>query len=236
MPALSSKDNSTKPTTFTATVTVHSWLVRITHWINVLAILVMVLSGWLIYNASPLFDFRFPKQLTMGGWLAGALQWHFAMMWLLVANNLLYVISAIVSGHFRKRLLPVTKAQLRNDFISAITFKLEHKPGVYNAIQRATYVGVIFMIILLIASGLAIWKPVQLQELTWLMGDYEGARRVHFFAMALLIAFLIIHVAMALLTPKTLISMITGKATIAHGTAKAPKHADIPSTESGDAL
>ena len=80
-------------------VKVHPLVVRITHWINVLAVLMMVTSGWRIYNASPLFDFRFPTELTLGGWLAGALQWHFAAMWLLAINGLVYVVYGIVSGH-----------------------------------------------------------------------------------------------------------------------------------------
>src|ERR1700757_2995143 len=89
-------------------VKVHPAVVRVTHWLNALAILVMVASGWRIYNASPLFDFRFPRDFTLGGWLAGALQWHFAAMWLLVVNGLVYVVYGFVSGRFRRKLLPIT--------------------------------------------------------------------------------------------------------------------------------
>ena len=90
-------------------IQVHPLIVRITHWINAFAVLVMVASGWKIYNASPLFEsFSFPEGLTLGGWLAGALQWHFAAMWLLALNGLVYVVYGIESGHFRRKLLPIS--------------------------------------------------------------------------------------------------------------------------------
>ncbi len=216
-------------------VTIHPWLVRVTHWINALAMLAMVMSGWRIYNASPLFSFRFPAEFTLGGWLAGALQWHFAMMWLVAISSFLYLAYGLASGHFRHQLSPVTRSQLHDDIRRAFTFKLKHRPGVYNAIQRAAYGGVICVILLLIVSGLALWKPMQLQELAWILGGYEGARLVHFFAMCLLVAFVAIHVFMVLIVPKTLLSMITGKAKVP---APAPQasYVNFPNTESGDAL
>src|SRR5689334_23316415 len=97
------------------TIKVHPPLVRIAHWVNALAILVMVTSGWQIYNASPLFGFSFPDELTLGGWLAGALQWHFAAMWLLALNGLIYVAYGVMSGHFRRRLLPISPRALVGD-------------------------------------------------------------------------------------------------------------------------
>ena len=217
-------------------ITIHPWLVRATHWINALAILAMVTSGWRIYNASPLFNFRFPKDITLGGWLGGALQWHFAMMWLLAINGLVYLLYGIVFGHFRKDLTPITVKGLRDDIQQALTFKLKHEPGAYNAVQRAAYLGVIVIVVLLVLSGLAIWKPVQLQELAWLMGGYEGARLVHFCAMSLLVAFVAIHVLMVLIVPSSLLSMITGKAKVAAPPPPRKPYASLPSTESGDAL
>ena len=89
-------------------MTIHPVWVRITHWINAIAILVMIGSGWQIYNASPLFDFNFPKSITLGGWLAGALLWHFAAMWLLVINGIVYVTLGLITGRFRRKLLPIT--------------------------------------------------------------------------------------------------------------------------------
>lgn len=216
---------------------VHPWPIRLIHWINAVAIFVMVLSGWRIYNASPLFDgFRFPDTWTLGGWLAGALMWHFAMMWLLMANGLLYIVLGMISGRFAKRFFPIKTSQLSNDIRLALQFKLRHDTGSYNTIQRVAYLGAVALILALIASGLAIWKPVQLQLLASLMGGYEGARFVHFIAMCLLVTFIAIHVFMALITPKTFISMITGNTTISSNPVPIAHQSDIPSTESGDAL
>jgi len=194
------------------TVRVHPLLVRSTHWINAFAILIMVASGWRIYNASPLFDFKFPSDWTLGGWLAGALQWHFAAMWLLALNGLVYVAYGIASGHFRRKLLPVTPSGIWRDVAAALRGKLAHDDlRVYNAVQRAAYLGVILIAVVLVLSGLVIWKPVQFHTLGLFMGDYEGARYVHFFAMAALVLFVIVHVAMVALVPRTFPSMFTGR-------------------------
>ena len=194
-------------------VKVHPLVVRITHWINALAILVMVASGWRIYNASPLFEsFTFPEALTLGGWLAGALQWHFAAMWLLALNGLVYVLYGIVSGHFRRKLLPISPGAVLRDVSQALRGRLAHEDlSVYNAAQRAAYLVLILALMLLIATGLAIWKPVQLQELAALMGGYEGARLLHFFAMSLVVFIVVVHVAMVALVPRTFPTMITGR-------------------------
>lgn len=194
------------------TVLVHPLLVRVTHWINALAILVMILSGWRIYNASPLFDFQFPREITLGGWLGGALQWHFAAMWLLVINGLIYVAYGFVSGRFRNRFLPITPREVLHDVIEALRGKLAHDDlSVYNTAQRAAYVVLILCGVMLVLSGLAIWKPVQLQALAALFGGYEGARLVHFCAMALLTLIVIVHVVMVALVPRTFPIMITGR-------------------------
>jgi len=179
---------------------------------NVLAIFIMVASGWRIYNASPLFGFRFPNDWTLGGWLAGALQWHFAAMWLLAASGLVYVAYGIVSGHFRRKLLPITPAAVWRDVAAAFRGKLAHDDlRVYNAAQRAAYLSAILIAIVLVLSGLVLWKPVQFYALGLFMGDYEGARYVHFFAMAALVLFVIVHVVMVLLVPRTLPTMFTGR-------------------------
>jgi thiosulfate reductase cytochrome b subunit len=194
-------------------VLVHPLVVRITHWINALAVLVMVGSGWTIYNASPLFDaFSFPQALTLGGWLAGALQWHFAAMWLLAINGVVYVLYGIVSGHFRRKLLPISPRAMLLDVKQALRGKLAHDDlSVYNAAQRAAYLALILALIVLVVSGLAIWKPVQLQELAALLGGYEGARLVHFIAMALVVLIAVVHVVMVALVPRTFPTMITGR-------------------------
>jgi thiosulfate reductase cytochrome b subunit len=194
-------------------VKVHPLVVRVTHWINAFAILVMVASGWRIYNASPIFPFRFPNELTLGGWLAGALQWHFAAMWLLVLNGIVYVAYGISSGHFRRKLFPLTPRAVLNDLLAALRGKLAHDDlAVYNAAQRAAYLTIILCLAVLVLSGLAIWKPVQFQEIAWLMGGYEGARVVHFVAMALVVLIVLAHIAMVILVPRTFPTMITGRA------------------------
>ncbi len=191
---------------------VHPLIVRITHWINALAILIMVLSGWRIYNADAFLGFKIPSELTLGGWLAGALQWHFAAMWLLALNGLVYVTYGILSGHFRRKLLPVSPSAVLRDVGAALRGKLAHEDlSIYNAAQRAAYLGAIVLAVVLILSGLVIWKPVQFHALGLLMGDYEGAKYVHFFAMAALVLFVIVHVAMVALVPRTFPSMITGR-------------------------
>ncbi|BAL25596.1 cytochrome b/b6 domain-containing protein [Azoarcus sp. KH32C] len=192
-------------------VRVHPLVVRITHWINAIAILVMVTSGWRIYDASPIFPFRIPSGITLGGWLGGALQWHFAGMWLLAINGLVYLAYGIFSGHFHRKFWPISPAAVIADVLAALRGKLSHDDlSVYNAAQRAAYATLIIAIVVLVLSGLAIWKPVQLQSLAALMGGYEGARIVHFAAMALTVLVVIVHVVMVALVPRTLHAMITG--------------------------
>jgi thiosulfate reductase cytochrome b subunit len=194
------------------TVLIHPLLVRITHWINVLAVLMMITSGWQIYNASPLFGFTFPHAVTLGGWLAGGIQWHFAAMWLLVLNGLAYVSYGILSGHFRRKLLPISPRAVLHDIGEALRGRLAHQDlAVYNAAQRAAYLALVVCLAVLVASGLAIWKPVQLHWLAALMGDYEGARYVHFFAMSAVGLIVLVHVVMVILVPRTFPSMFTGR-------------------------
>ena len=186
--------------------------VRIMHWINALAVFLMIMSGWQIYNASPLFGFTFPRSITLGGWLAGALLWHFAAMWLLMINGLAYVVMGFASGRFRAKFLPITPNGVLGDLKAALSFKLAHDDlSTYNYVQRLLYAGIIVVGIVVVLSGLSIWKPVQLQYLTALFGGYDVARYVHFICMALIVLFLIVHVALAILVPKSLRAMIVGR-------------------------
>jgi thiosulfate reductase cytochrome b subunit len=186
--------------------------VRILHWINAVAMVLMIMSGWQIYNASPLFDFKFSHSLTLGGWLGGALLWHFAAMWLLMVNGLVYLALGLVTGRFRTKLLPITAGGVIGDVKAALTGKLSHADLTsYNYVQKVLYAGIIVVGVLIVLSGLSIWKPVQLQWLTALFGGYELARYVHFFCMAAILAFLAIHVALALLVPKSLRAMLIGR-------------------------
>src|SRR5262245_41496418 len=191
---------------------IHPLWVRVTHWINVVAVLLMAGSGWQIYNASPLFSFVFPPSLTLGGWLAGALLWHFAAMWLLAANGILYLVLGLGTGRLRRKLTPLRPTDVLADAKAALTGRLSYDDlYVYNAVQKLFYVGVILAGILIVLSGLSIWKPVQLQTLTTLFGGYEAARYVHFFCMAAIVAFMVVHVVLALIVPKSLRAMIIGR-------------------------
>jgi thiosulfate reductase cytochrome b subunit len=191
---------------------IHPRWVRVTHWLNALAMVVLIGSGWQIYNASPLFAFVFPPGITLGGWLAGALLWHFAAMWLLAVNGLIYVVLGIVTGRFRRKLIPIRPGEVLADARAAFTGKLSYDDlSVYNAVQRLFYLGVIVAGIVVVLSGLAIWKPVQLRELTAALGGYDTARYVHFFAMAAIVGFLVIHVIMSVVVPTSLRAMITGR-------------------------
>ncbi|GAC1343673.1 MAG: cytochrome b/b6 domain-containing protein [Bradyrhizobium sp.] len=186
--------------------------VRIVHWINAVAMILMILSGWQIYNASPLFGFTFSKSITLGGWLGGAIQWHFAAMWVLVINGLVYLALGFASGRFRQKLLPITPGGVISDARAALTGQLSHDDlSRYNYVQKLLYAGIILVGILIVLSGLSIWKPVQLQYLTALFGGYDVARYVHFICMAAICAFLIVHVALAMLVPKSLRAMIIGR-------------------------
>jgi thiosulfate reductase cytochrome b subunit len=191
---------------------IHPRWVRITHWINALAIFVMIGSGWQIYNASPLFPFTFPRSITLGGWLAGGLMWHFAAMWVLVINGVVYVTLGILTGRLRRKLLPIYPSEVIADIKAAFTGRLAHDDlSVYNAVQRLLYLGVLLAGVLVVLTGLSIWKPIQLQELAALFGGYEGARYLHFLAMTIIAGFIAIHIVMALLVPKSLRAMIRGK-------------------------
>src|SRR5215467_12310505 len=199
-------------TTVDTDETIHPGWVRICHWVNALAILVMIGSGWQIYDASPLFDFTFPRQIALGNWLAGALLWHFAAMWVVVVNGIVYVTLGIATGRFRRKLFPIRPTEVFADLKAALTFKLAHDDlSHYNAVQKVLYTGVIAAGVVIVLSGLSIWKPVQFQELTALFGGYDAARYVHFFAMAAIVGFLVVHVALALIVPKSLRAMITGR-------------------------
>jgi thiosulfate reductase cytochrome b subunit len=212
MSSLTVSDHHTAPAASRAKVIQPGW-VRIVHWINAVAIVLMIMSGWQVYDASPLFkSFSFPASVTLGGWLGGGLLWHFAAMWLLMVNGLTYLTLGFVTGRFRKKLLPITPSGVLADTKAALTGKLSHDDlSKYNYVQKLLYAGIIVVGIVIVLSGLSMWKPVQLQYLTALFGGYDVARYVHFFCMAAICAFLVIHVALALLVPKSLRAMIIGR-------------------------
>ncbi len=197
---------------------------RLSHWIMALSILIMIGSGWRIYNASPIFPFSFPDWATLGGdveWalarhgdpgVASAIAWHFAAMWLLVVSYLAFLLLGAVSGHFWRDFLPVGPRTVTRDLIAALRFRLEHRLGEYNAVQKLAYWGVLALVAVMIVSGIAIWKPVQSYPLELLFGGFQGARVVHFIAMSGIVLFLLVHVALTVLVPRTLLAMVVGRA------------------------
>ena len=190
----------------------HPLPVRIMHWVNALAMFIMVGSGWKIYNDEVLFGWlHFPEAITIGGEAQGALQWHFLGMWILVINGLAYVIYGLVSGRFRRMLLPIYPHEVIAAIRDALRFRLAHDDLTrYNAVQKLLYVAIIPVGIVQVLSGLAIWKPVQFSELASLFLSFQGGRLVHFLCMAAIVMFLIVHISLALLVPRSLLAMLTG--------------------------
>ncbi len=193
--------------------TIHPLWVRLFHWLNAAAVIALCLSGWQVYNASPIFrTVTFPPSITLGGWLGGALLWHFAAMWILAGNLFVYLVLGIATGRLRRKLLPLGVRAVFSDLAAALRGKLDHDdPARYNAVQKFAYLGVLFDIGLLVLSGLAIWKPVQFPVLRTLMGGFDNARVVHFVAMSVLVGFFAVHIVMVALVPRSLLTMIRGR-------------------------
>jgi thiosulfate reductase cytochrome b subunit len=190
----------------------HPLVLRVMHWVNAVAMLILTFSGWAIYNDEVLFGaLHFPTWMTLGAGPEGALQWHFLAMWILGANGIAYLAYGLSTGRFRRMLLPIRLRDIVADTRAALALKLAHDDLThYNAVQRVLYIGIILVIVVQVLSGLVIWKPVQFSELAALFYDFQTARLVHFFGMAVIVGFLLVHVALALIVPKTLIAMLTG--------------------------
>ncbi len=190
----------------------HPLPLRIMHWTNAIAMIVMIGSGWKIYNDEVIFGFlHFPQAIVLGVWAQHGLQWHFFGMWVLVLNGLAYLAYGIATGRFARLLFPIRPREVISEALAALTFRLKHQDLThYNAVQKLLYVGVITIIVVQVASGLAIWKPVQFSGLVSLFGGFQSARLIHFLGMAAIVLFMVVHVALALLVPKTLLAMFTG--------------------------
>ncbi|PWC47348.1 cytochrome b/b6 domain-containing protein [Azospirillum sp. TSA6c] len=190
----------------------HPLAVRLMHWTNAAAMIVMIMSGWKIYNDEVLFGFlHFPEEIVLGIWAQHALQWHFLGMWILVLNGLAYLTYGILSGRFRRLFLPISPRELVREAVAALRFRLKHADLThYNAVQKSLYVGVILVVALQVVSGLAIWKPVQFSFLVSLFYGFQGARLAHFAGMTAIVLFVLVHVSLAILVPRTLLGMLTG--------------------------
>jgi thiosulfate reductase cytochrome b subunit len=187
---------------------VHSLPIRIMHWVGVMSVLCMMLSGWAIYNASPSLPFTFPRWMTLGGWLAGGIAWHISVMWVLFVDGSAYLLYGFCSGHFRRDIRPLGPRAIIRDMWAALTGRLGHRLGHYNAVQRLLYTGVIAVICVAVVTGLSIWKPVQLGWLTDLFGGYPVARFIHLAAMICIALFLIVHLTLVVIFPGTLVAMV----------------------------
>ena len=196
----------------------HPLPIRIMHWTNAVAMITLIMSGWAIYNDEVIFGWlHFPNWMTIGNGPEGALQWHFLAMWILVANGIAYLAYGLSTGRFRRMLLPIRVSEIIAEVRSVLALKLAHDDLTrYNAVQRLLYVGVILAIILQVLSGLVVWKPVQFSELAYLFYSFQGARLVHFLGMAAIVGFLIVHVTLALIVPKTIAAMLDGGPLVAH--------------------
>jgi len=182
------------------------------HWTNALAMLIMVPSGWGIYNDSVIFGWlHFPQAIRLGTWAAQSLQWHFAGMWLLALNGVAYLIYGLATGRLRARLLPIRLPEIVRTVRDTLHLHVDHSDlTVYNAVQKLLYIIVITAGVSQVVTGLAIWKPVQFSPLVALLGGFQSARLVHFLGMSVIVGFVLVHVALSLLVPQTLWSMLTG--------------------------
>lgn len=191
---------------------IHPVWLRAMHWLNAIAVLLLMGSGWQIYNATAFLGFAIPKTITLGGWLGGAIQWHFAAMWILFFNGLLYLGFNLFTGRLKNKFFPLSIKGLNADTLAALKGKLAHEdPKHYNMVQRLAYLFVMVDSTLIVLSGLVLWKSVQFPILRTLLGGYEGARLVHFFAMAALLGFVVVHLVMVALVPRTLVYMVRGR-------------------------
>ncbi len=200
---------------------IHPLVIRLTHWMNFAALIIMVGSGMQIYNASPIFAFEFPSWITLGGWLQGGRQWHFFAMWLFALNGAIWVGYNVFSRHgryttlFRPQdihgVLPMIKYYLR---------LIRHHPpsGKYNALQKLTYTSLPLLGLMILLSGMSIYWPVQFQWITSVFGNYDTARIWHFLAMAAIVIFFLGHLVMVAIAGwDNLLSMFTGRGAAHHG-------------------
>ena len=190
----------------------HPWPVRTMHWINAVAMLVMITSGWGIYDDDVIIrGLHFSHAVRLGDWAAWSLNWHFAGMWFLALNGLAYLVYGFATGRFRERLLPIRPRDVVRTVVDTLHLKIAHEDlTVYNAVQKLLYIFAILAGISQVVTGVAIWKPVQFSGLVSLLGGFQAARVIHFAGMAGLVGFLLVHVLLALLVPQTMWAMLTG--------------------------
>jgi thiosulfate reductase cytochrome b subunit len=190
----------------------HPWPIRVMHWLNALVMVIMIASGWGIYNDNVIFSWLvFPDWLKLGHWAQDSLLWHFGAMWFFGVNGLFYLAFGVATGRFRRKLLPIRLSDVIETVRETLRLHLEHDDLTeYNGVQKILYIIVITAGVFQVISGIAIWKPVQFSWLTSLLGGFQSARIIHFLGMGVIVGFFAVHVALALLVPKTLLAMLTG--------------------------
>jgi thiosulfate reductase cytochrome b subunit len=213
----------------------HPLPLRVMHWINAVAIFIMIGSGWRIYNDDVLFGWlHFSDFLVIGKWAQYGLQWHFFGMWIFVINGLAYLTYGVVTGRFRQKLFPISAREVLSTVADALHFRLSHEDlTVYNAVQKVLYLGVMLVGILIVTTGLCLWKPVQFSELAGLFGNFQIIRLIHFLCMSAIVAFVAVHITLALLVPQSLLAMLTGGPTVGDTPAAEakPAAANEPATD-----
>ncbi len=202
----------TKPEAVVRTRRLHPVPVRLMHWTNALAMIVMITSGWGIYNDDVIIGgLHFGQTLRLGDWAAESLLWHFAGMWFLAINGLAYLLYGVFSGRLKERLFPIRVSDVVKTVNDTLHFRIAHEDLThYNAVQKLLYIVVILAGISQVVTGLAIWKPVQFSGLIDLLGGFQAARLIHFGGMVVIVGFLAVHVALSLLVPRTLWAMLAG--------------------------
>ena len=189
----------------------HPWPVRVMHWTNAVAMIVMITSGWGIYDDDVIIRGLHFGQVRLGVWAPESLLWHFTGMWVLALNGLAYLVYGVATGRLRERLLPIRLAELVRTVRDTLHLRIAHDDlTTYNAVQKVLYILAILGGVAQVVTGLAIWKPIQFSGLVALLGGFQTARVLHFMGMAGLVGFLVIHVALALLVPQTLWAMLSG--------------------------
>jgi len=211
----------------------HPLPVRIMHWTNALAVFIMIGSGWKIYNDDVIFGWlHFPDSVVIGKWAQYGLQWHFFGMWIFVINGICYLSYGIATGRFRQKLFPLSIREVFATVGDALRLRLRHDDLThYNAVQKILYLGIMLIGVLIVISGLSLWKPVQFSELADLFGSFQTIRMVHFLCMAAIVAFLVVHVALALLVPRSLVAIVTGGPVVDEVPGPAPATAEIKATQ-----
>ncbi len=190
----------------------HPLPVRIMHWTNAIAMIIMIMSGWGIYDDYVIIPgLHFSPTFRLGSWASPSIMWHFAGMWLLALNGLAYLTWGVFTGRLRERLLPIRFGELVHTVRDTLHFKIQHEDlTVYNAVQKLLYIVVILAGISQVATGLFIWKPIQFSSAVALLGGFQALRIEHFIGMSVIVGFLIVHVALSLLVPQTLWAMLSG--------------------------